>query len=217
MSERDLILQEFARGEEVSIFYYRRPHEPRGQIFSITEKQFPTVVGNGVSTTEELILKDPRAVALAKKYIEHNKDRIDRVPAVDEVVRLIDIGTHSRGAVFLDGGWLKTAALESKIDEICRSFKGFYFGRFDIRVRTHADLQLGHNMKIIELNGVTSESTNIYDPRYSLMDAYRILFRQWRLAFEIGAENSMLGARQTGVIDLLRLGFGIGEKPAASL
>lgn len=216
-SECDLIVQEFAGGEEVSIFYYRRPHEPRGQIFSFTEKRFPTVVGNGVSTTEELILGDSRAVALAKKYIEHNKDRIDQVPAVDEVVRLIDIGTHSRGAVFLDGGWLKTAALESKIDEICRSFKGFYFGRFDIRVPTHKDLQLGQNLKIIELNGVTSESTNIYDPRYSLIDAYRILFRQWRLAFEIGAENSKLGARQTGVIDLFRLGFGIGKKPAASL
>lgn len=216
-NECDLIVQEFARGEEVSIFYYRRPHEPRGQIFSITEKRFPTVVGNGVSTIEDLILKDPRAVAVAKKYIEHNKDRIDQIPAVDEVVRLIDIGTHSRGAVFLDGEWLKTAALESKIDEICRSFKGFYFGRFDIRVPTHKDLQLGQNLKIIELNGVTSESTNIYDPRYSLIDAYRILFRQWRLAFEIGAQNSKLGARQTGVIDLLRLGFGIGKKPAASL
>ncbi len=214
LNECDLIVQEFARGEEVSIFYHRRPHEPHGQVFSITEKQFPTVVGNGVSTIEELILKDPRAVALAKKYIEHNKNRIDRVPAIDEVVQLIDIGTHSRGAVFLDGDWLKTPALESKIDEICRGFNGFNFGRFDIRVPTHADVQLGKNLKIVELNGVTSESTNIYDPRYSLIDAYRILFRQWGLAFEIGAENSKLGAKQTGVIDLLRLGFGIGKKPA---
>jgi membrane protein DedA with SNARE-associated domain len=216
-SECNLIVQEFAAGEEISIFYYRRPHEPHGQIFSITAKQFPTVVGNGVSTIEELILKDPRAVALAKKYIEHNKARIDRVPAINEVVRLIDIGTHSGGAVFMDGGWLKTPALESKIDEICRGFIGFNFGRFDIRVPTHADLRLGQNLKIVELNGVTSESTNIYDPRYSLIDAYRILFRQWRLAFEIGAENSKLGVKQTGVIDLLRLGFGIGKKPAASL
>lgn len=209
-SERDVIVQEFARGEEVSIFYYRHPNEPRGQIFSITEKRFPTVKGNGFSTIEELILGDPRAVALAQKYIEHNKDRIDQVLAVDEVVRLIDIGTHSRGAVFLDGGWLKTAALESKIDEICRSFKGFYFGRFDIRIPTHADLQLGRNLKIVELNGVTSESTNIYDPRYSLVDAYRILFQQWRLAFEIGAANLKLGAKRTLVSELLQSVF---EKP----
>ena len=206
-SECDLNVQEFARGEEVSIFYYRRPHKSHGQIFSITEKRFPIVVGDGSSTIEELILGDRRAVGLAQKYIEHNRDQIDNVPAVDEAVRLIDIGTHSRGAVFLDGGWMKTAALESKIDEICRSFEGFYFGRFDIRVPTHADLQLGQNLKIIELNGVTSESTNIYDPRYSLIDAYRILFRQWRLAFEIGTENMKLGAKRTLIRELMRAVF----------
>lgn len=216
-NECDLIIQEFARGEEVSIFYCRFPHQPRGQIFSITEKRFPIVTGNGVSTIEELILADPRAVALARKYIEHNKEQIDRVLAVDEAVRLIDIGTHSRGAVFLDGGWLRTDALESKIDEICRSYDGFYFGRFDIRVPTLADLQMGRNIKIIEINGVTSESTNIYDPKYSLMDAYCILFRQWRLAFEIGVENTKLGASQPSVMDLLRLGFGLVRQRAAIL
>lgn len=216
-SDCDMIVQEFARGEEVSIFYYRHPTESGGQIFSITEKRFPIVKGNGISTIEELILADSRAVALAWKHIEHNKEQIDRVPAVDEEVRLIDIGTHSRGAVFLDGGWLKTGALESKIDEVCRSYVGFYFGRFDIRVPTHTDLRLGRNLKIVELNGVTSESTNIYDPRYSLIDAYRILFRQWRLAFEIGAENSKLGASQPGVIELLRLGLGLVRPKAAIL
>ncbi len=207
-SEHDVIIQEFAGGEEVSIFYYRRPAESRGQIFSITEKSFPIVTGDGISTLEEWILKDSRAVALATKYLEQNKDRIDRVPAVGEIVRLIDVGTHSRGAIFLDGGRLKTEALESKIDEVCRSFEGFYFGRFDIRVPTHADLKLGQNLKIVELNGVTSESTHIYDPRYSLSDAYKILFEQWRLAFEIGVANIKLGARPTPTGDLIRSVFG---------
>lgn len=216
-SECDLIIQEFARGEEVGIFYYRFPNQPHGQIFSITEKRFPIVMGNGVSTIENLILADSRAVALAQEYIDHNHAQIDRVPALDEAVRLIDIGTHSRGAVFLDGGWLKTSVLESRIDEICRSYDDFYFGRFDIRVPTFADLQMGRNIKIIELNGVTSESTNIYDPNYSLIDAYRILFRQWRLAFEIGVENAKLGASPPSVMDLLRLGLGLVRQRAAIL
>ena len=70
------------------------------------------------------------------------------------------------------------------------------------------DLMRGENFKIIELNGVTSESTNIYDPKYSLLDAYRILFRQWRLAYEIGVENLALGAKATGKAELIRLAFG---------
>jgi hypothetical protein len=208
-SECDLIVQEFAGGEEVSIFYYRNPAKSRGLIFSITAKRFPVITGDGVSTIEELILADPRAVALAQKYIDHNHAQIDRVLALDEAVQLIDIGTHSRSAASLDGGRLLTDELESRIDEVCQSYDGFYFGRFDIREPTLADLQMGRNIKIIERNGITSESTNIYDPSYSLFDVFRILFHQWQLAFEIGAENSNLGASQTSVIDLFRLGLGL--------
>lgn len=207
-AERDMILQEYAPGEEVSVFYYRYPKHRIGRIFSITEKQFPEVIGNGVSTIEELILADRRAVAMAKKYFESNKERLGCIPPKGESIRLIDIGTHSRGAVFLDGGWMRTDALEAKIDEICRSFEGFYFGRFDIRVPAHSEMQKGENFKIIELNGVTSESTNIYDPRYSLFDAYRILFHQWRLAFAIGAENIELGAKPASLYELARSAIG---------
>jgi hypothetical protein len=39
------------------------------------------------------------------------------------------------------------------------------------------------------LNGVASEATNIYDERNSLGSAYRTLFAQWRLIFEIGVSN----------------------------
>ncbi|MEQ1765520.1 MAG: VTT domain-containing protein [Pyrinomonadaceae bacterium] len=205
---RSLILQQYAGGEEVSIFYHRRPSEAHGHIFSITEKQFPAVCGDGRSTVEQLILSHPRAVALAAKYLDHNGKQLDRVPEQGETVKLIDIGTHSRGAIFVDGERHRTPELESQIGEICRSIDGFYFGRFDIRVPSFDDLQKGENLKIIELNGVTSESTNIYDPKYSLLDAYRILFLQWRLAFEIGAENIRLGAKQHGIISLARVAFG---------
>ncbi len=209
VAKTDLILQESVSGEEISIFYYRYPGDVNGQIFSITEKDFPSVVGDGRSTLEELILNDQRAVCVAEKYFEQNRERLDKIPAAGEDVQLIGIGTHSLGAIFLDGDWLKTGALESKINDICRGSDGFYFGRFDIRAPTFADIQRGENFKIIELNGVTSESTNIYDPRYSLFDAYRILFRQWRIAFEIGAENIKLGASRTSILDLAKLTFGL--------
>ncbi|MGD9590633.1 MAG: VTT domain-containing protein [Pyrinomonadaceae bacterium] len=204
----DLIVQPYIPGEEVSVFYFRRPTERKGSIFSITLKQFPTVRGDGNSTIEQLVLADPRSVCMADRYFEQIRDDIYRVPAADESVRLIDIGTHSRGAVFLDGGHLLTPELEYGIDTICRSIPGFYFGRFDIRVPALDDLRRGKNLSIIELNGVTSESTNIYDPRFSLVDAYRILFRQWRLAFEIGTANISLGARPARIADLVRLAFG---------
>lgn len=207
-SDSDLILQENASGREVSIFYYRYPHEKRGRIFSITEKHLPSLIGDGRSTLEELILSHPRAVCLAAKYFEQNKAALANVYGGGEEIKLTEIGTHSRGAIFLDGGWLKTNALEKKIDEICRGFDGFFFGRFDIRTSSFEELKRGERFKIIELNGVTSESTNIYDPQYTLFDAYRILFRQWSIAFEIGAANCKSGVRQTSVLRLARLALG---------
>ena len=61
----------------------------------------------------------------------------------------------------------------------------------------------GRNMKIVELNGVTSEATHIYDPKLSLVDAYRVLFQQWRIAFEIGNLNRVRGIQPASVGELL--------------
>lgn len=204
-STSDVLLQEHFEGVEASVFYYRRPGRPHGRIFSITEKRFPYVTGDGHSTLESLILNDPRAHIIAEKYFERNRERLHEILAKGEPARLVEIGSHSKGAIFLDGEWLRTPELESKIDDICRSIPGFHFGRFDIRASSFEDLKRAANFRIIELNGVTSESTNIYDPRYSLLDAYRILFAQWRLAFEIGADNIRFGARPSTVREITSL------------
>src|SRR4051812_30684089 len=51
----------------------------------------------------------------------------------------------------------------------------------------------------IELNGVTSEPTHVYDPGVSVVAAYRALFAQWSDAFAIGAANAHAGAAVTPV------------------
>jgi hypothetical protein len=203
--EVDVLVQEFVDGVEASVFYCRMPGEPHGRIFSVTEKIFPSVIGDGASILEELILRDDRAFIVAKKYFERNTALLLTVPAAGERVGLVDIGSHSKGAVFRDGGRLRTPELESKIDAICLDLAGFFFGRFDVRAATFDDLKTARNFRIIELNGVTSESTNIYDPKYSLLDAYRILFDQWRIAFRIGAANARVGARVSTVREIVSL------------
>jgi hypothetical protein len=194
-----VILQEYVPGEEFGVFYYRYPGTARGRVFSVTEKRMPVLLGDGRRTLEELILADDRAVCMAEFYLRKNSERTQNVPAAGEGVQLVEIGTHCRGAIFLDGGDTITPALEEAIDRIARCFDGFFFGRFDIRVPSRQDLMAGRNMKIIELNGVTSEATHIYDPKLSLFDAYRVLFRQWRIAFEIGDLNRARGTHPTPV------------------
>lgn len=199
-----VIVQEYVSGLEFGVFYYRMPGKRTGRIFSVTEKVMPLVVGDGTKTLEELILADDRAVCMAESYCRQNSTKAQAVLNQGERVQLVELGTHCRGGIFLDGNYAITPALENTIDEIARIFDGFYFGRFDIRVPSVEDLKAGRNIKVIELNGVTSEATNIYDPKTSLFEAYKVLFRQWRIAFEIGERNHARGAQTTSLCRLLR-------------
>jgi hypothetical protein len=205
-SSVDTIIQEHVTGAEFGVFYVRHPTEACGHIFSITEKRFPAVIGDGHRTLEELILEDDRAVCTARLYCERHRERLWNVPGAGETIPLAELGTHCRGAMFLDGGWLLTPALEQRFDSIAQGFDGFYFGRFDVRVDAGIEaFRAGHGFKIIELNGVTSEATHIYQPGTPLLAAYRVLFRQWRIAFDIGAENHRRGITCASVRTLFQL------------
>lgn len=203
----DCLVQEYAPGEEFGVFYYRRPSEPQGHVFSITRKVFPKVRGDGRRTLEELILADARAVCMAKLYLEKNAARLAHVPRLGEDVQLVEIGNHCRGTIFLDGCSLVTPELEAAFERISRGFEGFYFGRYDVRARSAADLQRGEHFKVIELNGATSEATHIYDPAFPLLGAWGVLFRQWSLLFEIAVENRRRGAPVVGVGELVHALF----------
>ena len=142
---------------------------------------------------------------MARAYFAVQRDHLWDIPAKGVSVQLIEIGTHCRGSIFLDGSEVVTQALETAIERLARGFEGFYFGRFDIRTPSLSDFQAGRNFKVIELNGVTSEATHIYDPKTRLLRAYRILAAQWRIAFEIGAQNRKNGTQPTPLRVLLRL------------
>ena len=201
----DTIVQEYIPGLEFGVFFVRRPGERRGRILSITEKRLPSVTGDGRSTLEDLILKDPDTIGMARFHLRQNVDRLHEVPPLAQVVSLGDCGSHCRGARFYDAGALLTPALERAIDDIASRFDGFYFGRFDLRVSSREAFMRGEDITILELNGVTSEVTHIYDPAVSLIEAYRALCGQWRLAFEIGAENAARGARVWSLAELIGL------------
>jgi len=205
-SSVDTIVQEYIDGAEFGVFYYRRPSEPHGHIFSVTEKKFPSVVGNGRRTLEQLILHDERAICAARLYCDRHRDKLSSVPANGETVPLVELGTHCRGAMFLDGGWVLTDALEDRFDAIARGFEGFYFGRFDVRLEGGLEaFRAGLGFKIIELNGVTSEATHIYHPGTPLIRAYGVLMTQWRIAFDIGEETRRRGVTPTPARRLVAL------------
>jgi len=190
-----LLVQRFAPGpHEVGIYYYRFPGEPRGRIFSITEKVFPVLTGDGQTTVRELVWRDPRARFIAETYLRRLGARQSEVLPAGEQLQLVQAGNHAQGCIFRDGGHLATPELTERIDQISRQLTGFFIGRYDIRFPSEPELRAGKNFQIIELNGASAEAASIYDARYSVFHAYRTLFRQWDLVFAIGAENRRRGA-----------------------
>jgi membrane protein DedA with SNARE-associated domain len=199
---RDTIVQRYVPGVEFGIFYYRVPGMAEGRILSITEKRFPEVVGDGQSTIEELILRDDRAVCLADTYLARCRRSATDVPSAGERVSLVDIGSHCRGAIFLDGRRFETRALAHAVDRVAKTHSGFWFGRFDVRSASPDDLQAGR-FQVLELNGVSAEPTHIYDPSVTLREAYAAMCAQWRLAFAIGLRNQTAGFEPMSLLQLL--------------
>jgi hypothetical protein len=190
--QSDYIVQEYVSGEEYGVFYFKLPGETSGKIYSLTQKQYMWLEGDGEHTLEELILRDSRAVCMAEKHFEQHVDELFTIPQKGRRIPLVEVGTHARGSIFLDGIHLKTDQLEDKINEISNSIDEFYFGRFDIKVPTEQHLKDGNEIKVLEVNGVTSEATHIYDPKYSFFYGVRVLMNQWKLAYEIGFRAKQL-------------------------
>lgn len=199
------LVQQYIGGREYGVFYYRHPGDDTGQILGITEKVMPTVTGDGEKTVERLILDDPRAVQLLSTYLHEVGLPADSVPPANSTVRLATVGAHCRGTIFRDGSQLVTPALVQEITRISRDLEGFDFGRYDLKTESEEALRAGGPFVILELNGVTSEATHMYDSRYGLLDAYSILARQWRLAYAIGAARRQRGGKPVGLIDLVRM------------
>jgi len=112
----------------------------------------------------------------------------------------LEIGSHCRGCIFLNGAKHNTPELQAALDRIT---KPFYFGRYDIRAESVEAFRQGR-FKVIEFNGVSAEATHIYDPAISVREAYRVMREQWRIAFTIGAMNRARGAKPLSLREALQ-------------
>ncbi|MBC2605703.1 VTT domain-containing protein [Pelagicoccus albus] len=204
----DTIIQEFVSGDEYGVFYRRFFSRKSGEVSSITDKRSTSVTGNGISTVEELVLSDSRAVLMARYFLKEYESQLNHVPKKGERFSLADIGTHSRGALFLDGKDLLTPELEAAVDAFSRVVPGFHFGRYDLRVPSPEHLKRGKGIRIIELNGITSEPTNMYDPQHGPFFGWSQLMEQWKAIFELAKENRLAGHEPVSKRFVVKLAWG---------
>ncbi len=213
------IAQRYCPGPvEVGVLWVRqREHVAReadehtlcGRVFSITRKARSEITGDGRSSIARLVSRSPR-LRYKRDILLSTTDDPKRVPDPGQRVSLGQLGNHALGAVFTDGADLVTPELERAIDDAARRFRGanggqLDIGRFDIRCESEDALRLAQGLAIIELNGSTGESTNIYDPGRPQAWALGVLGDQWEAMYALGSERRRLGVKPMRPLALVRL------------
>jgi hypothetical protein len=198
-----LIAQRYVGGLEFGVFYTRLPGAAQGRIVSLAQKHPLSLVADGRSTLEELVLAHPRAVAMAGYYRRKFADVWHAAPPAGTQIKLTEIGTHCRGAVFTDERQHITPELEAAVEALTRPFSGFYHGRYDLRVPSLEDLRMGRNLQVLELNGVAAEPAHIYQPGYPFLRGLSDLTSCWLQAVRIGAELRAQGHQPPSLANMV--------------
>ena len=202
-----IVLQRFVTEEgEAGLFYVRRPDEARGRLTGILLRHFPRVQGDGVTSIADLIAANPRLCRLGRDGLSEPCCDTAGIPADGETVRLSTIGSTRVGGLYEDATPLITEVLTDAIDAIARDMTDFHVGRFDVRYES-LDHLLAGDFTIIEVNGAGSEAVHAWDPKFTLREAYAIVFAKQRMLFEIGDMMRRRGHRPIGLAKLAELHF----------
>lgn len=169
---------------EYGVFYVRL--HGQGRVTGINAKHFPQVTGDGRRSVEELARAHPRYTHHWRTFLQYRD--LDEVPARGERVQLSFIGSHTMGCMFTDVSSLLTPALEASICQVVSSQPGFNFGRLDVKAESQAAFLAGEFV-VIEVNGVASLPTHMFDPRNSLLRGYSIFLEHGRWLLEAASEH----------------------------
>ena len=116
-----MMVQEYSEWHgEAAIFYVRRPGAAKGDIYSMTFRYFPFVIGDGVTPLRNLILANGRMRWKKKVLFAQHAERLDWVPSAGEEFRLAMVGSNRVGGLYVDGGSYVTEALTDRIESLAQ-------------------------------------------------------------------------------------------------
>lgn len=180
---------------EIGVFMIRLGDQ--WKISSLIQRQLPAVIGDGVSSLEELIRKDDHLFLQLERLRNAGFNDLEVIPAKDEMIQLSVIGNHRLGTHFLDRKDLISPDLTMALGRICDLLPGFEYGRLDIRYRHWESLLQLRDFSIIEVNGANSEPGHIYQPGTTLITAWKSLLWHHGIIFK-----KAMNARKAGNTNL---------------
>ncbi len=202
------ILQEYIDYPiELGVFYSRLPSSDSGRILSIVQKKFLSVIGDGTSTVEKLIKSNDRGFLQLPRLRRERLETLALIPTKGRSIVVEPIGNHCLGTEFINANHLISEKLNKVFDEISLPFEGFYYGRYDLRIKSIDEMSEGKGIRIFELNGVTSEPGHIYDKKINIFQAYMDLIQQQRVVYQICRQNLSKDGQVTKLPEVLKRAY----------
>jgi hypothetical protein len=191
--QTDYLVQEFIPYElEVSVFYYRRPDQPKGTITGFVKKEGLCVTGDGSSTLSELMLQYPRVWFRMNEMKSKHAHKLNAIIPHGQRYVLSHALNLSRGGKLVSLEHEKDESLHRLFDQLSQK-ANFYFGRYDIKCASIKDLKQGKNFSILEFNGSGAEPHHVYANGNSLFQAIKILLHHWEILYQISVANHKNG------------------------
>ncbi|MFN0213985.1 MAG: hypothetical protein ACKVT2_06990 [Saprospiraceae bacterium] len=179
---------------ELSVFYIRHPLAEKGEITGMTYKELLEVYGDGQSTLRDLIVNHPRTSKYADEMFNKHSERLDWVVPSNEKFILSHAANRNRGALLHNLRHEIDSELLALFDRISHQSGGFYWGRYDIKCTSIADIRQGKGFSILEYNGAGAAPNHIYHCGLTLWQAYKTVLRHWKAMYEICKWNNANGA-----------------------
>ena len=178
---------------ELGVFYVRHPAKQTGQITGIILREALEVWGDGKATLRELIERHPQAGKRAEEMGRKHEEKLDWIPADRERFVLSYAINRSRGARLRNLSHEADAELTAFFDRLSLHSGSFFWGRYDVKCASLADLKAGKNFSILEYNGAGASPSHIYHCGMTLWQAYAEILRHWKLLYEVSAWNNAHG------------------------
>ena len=179
---------------EYSVFYYRMPDQQKGTITGFLEKEPLSVTGDGKRTLQQLIHHSPAASLRRAELEAWHAPHLQEILPAGEKRFLSDAANLNRGGQFRNLALEIDKALHAVFDDLNLYSKHFYYGRYDLKAASLADLKAGRNYSILEYNGAGAEPNHVYHSNYSWIAALREIAKHWRALYRISK-----AVHQTGV------------------
>jgi hypothetical protein len=192
----DLILQPFVEMPmELSIMVYRLPDGSFSNVTSICQKDFLHITGDGHSTVEQLIVANDRAFLHYDKLKKKFGTEFSNVLLAGQKMLLEPIGNHCRGTKFINRNNEIDDSIREVMVGLLTAMPDVHYGRFDMKVSSWEELRGGRGIQVLEFNGASSDPAHIYDPDFSLLQAYRDIFYHWGVMASIAIQNRKRGKK----------------------